>query len=111
MGYLRHECMVVSSWYAEDVAAAHVAASAIFNEAGYGGLVSGVQQHIANAGAAFFIAPDGSKEGWTPSDDCAAARAKFIEYLEQSAVDWALVLLGGDDGEYRVLQSPGVAHG
>lgn len=67
MGYIRNETIVVSGWEAERVLRAHAAASAIFDERGMGRLVSGLTQHITNGGAAFFIAPDGSKEGWEAS--------------------------------------------
>lgn len=105
MGYLRHEAMIVSDWHAEDVYKAHEAASVIFNAIGMGSMVGGVVRHAINGGAAFFIAPDGSKEGWGHSDDGDKARKELIACLKDLSVDWVLVLLGGDDGEYRVLQS------
>ena len=106
MGYFRHECMVVSSERREDVQKAHEAASAIFNDAGMGSLVTGVVLHAINGGAAFMVAPDGSKEGWARSDAAARARSDLIQVLATMPINWALILLGGDDGEYRVLQSP-----
>lgn len=109
MGYIRNHAIVVSSWNDEDVLRAHRIALNIFNEHKMGGLVSGVVQHIANGGAAFFISPDGSKEGWEPSDRGNEARSEFIKILESKEfpfVDWALLLLGGDDGEYAVINSP-----
>lgn len=108
MGYLRHECMVVSSDDAEKTLRVHAAACQFFDDAGMGLLVGGLTQHVTNGGAAFFISPDGSKEGWQPSDMAATARADFIAWLRSGDapfVDWALILLGGDDGEYRVLQA------
>lgn len=109
MGYLRHECMVVSGWDHAGVMRVHSTALSIFNPIGMGSLVSPVTQHIVNGGAAFMIAPDGSKEGWVPSDKAADARDEFIAHLRSQTedfVEWALILIGGDDGEYRVLQSP-----
>jgi hypothetical protein len=111
MGYLRHECIVVSGWDSDRVAKAHAAACGIFNERSMGSLVGGLIQHIANGGAAFMISPDGSKEGWESSDRGAAARAEYIQWLESPRasdlhLDWALILIGGDDGEYRVMKSP-----
>src|SRR5882724_11686077 len=102
MGYLRHECIVVSGEIAEEVLKAHAAAVAIFNSRGMGSLVSGLTQHAVNGGAAFLIAPDGSKEGWGASDTGTSARDEFIKFLNEGmSFDWALVLIGGDDGEYR----------
>jgi hypothetical protein len=111
MGYLRHECIVVSSWDVDRVSKAHAAACGTFNECGMGSLVGGIIQHVVNGGASFLIAPDGSKEGWEPSDRGAAARTEYIKWLESPQasdlyLDWALILIGGDDGEYRVMKSP-----
>lgn len=111
MGYLRHECIVVSGWDTDRVCGAHAAAGAIFNAHGMGSLVGGLTRHAINGGAAFMIAPDGSKEGWAESDTGDKARAEFIAYLKSEAaqelyLDWALLLVGGDDGEYRVLDHP-----
>ncbi len=109
MGHIRNECIVVSGWSAERVLKAHEAATSIFNPRGMGGLVGGLTQHAINGGAAFLIAPDGSKEGWADSDKGETARNEFIEFLREEKslyLEWALILIGGDDGEYRVLQSP-----
>jgi hypothetical protein len=109
MGYLRHECLIVSSDDADAVLRVQTAACSIFDEQGMGRLVGGLTQHLTNGGAAFLISPDGSKEGWGQSNDAEAARNELIEWLrsgEAPFVNWALVLIGGDDGEYRVLQSP-----
>jgi hypothetical protein len=111
MGYIRNETMVVSGWDAARVLRAHGAASAIFDSHKIGRLVSGLVQHLTNGGAAFFISPDGSKEGWHDSDLGDAARKEFIAWLRTDEarklyLDWALIVLGGDDGEFTVTQSP-----
>lgn len=108
MGYLRHECIVVNGDMSADVLKAHECASAIFNRHGIGGLVGGLTHHAINGGAAFLIAPDGSKEGWTESENGQKARDRFMEFLRSDhvCVNWALILIGGDDGEYSILQSP-----
>lgn len=110
MGYIRNETIVVSGWDDARVLRAHSAAAAIFDSHRIGRLVSGLTQHITNGGAAFFIAPDGSKEGWHDSDVAEAARKEFIGWLKTDEarklyLDWALIILGGDDGEFSVLQS------
>lgn len=114
MGYIRNETMVVSGWDAARVLRAHSAASAIFDSHQNGRLVSGLTQHMSNGGAAFFIAPDGSKEGWNTSDVAATSRAEFIEWLKSDEskelyLDWALIVLGGDDHEFVVTQSAATA--
>lgn len=110
MGYLRHEAVIVSGWNAEHVLQAHAAASSIFNQEGMGALVGGLTHHAINGGAAFLISPDGSKEGWEQSEVGKQLRQEFIAYLKGTLardlwLDWCLVLVGGDDGEYRVLDS------
>ena len=111
MGYIRNQAMIVSGWSAKHVLRAHSAAISVFDEHGLCRLVSGLTQHAANGGAAFFISPDGSKEGWEPSNNGDKARAQFIEWLRGKEacdlyLDWCEILLGGDDGEYCVSQSP-----
>ena len=110
MGYIRNEAMVVSGWDNARVLRAHSAASAIFDSHKIGRLVSGLVQHVTNGGAAFFISPDGSKEGWHDSDLGEAARKEFVSWLKTSEaqklyLDWALIVLGGDDGEFSVSES------
>lgn len=107
MGYLRHEAIIVNDWDSKAVLTAHAAATTIFNERGMGGLVSGLVHHAINRGASFFIAPDGSKEGWAESKNGDEARAEFMALLPKFKVEWAHVLVGGDDGEYAVLKSAG----
>ncbi len=106
MGYLRHECLVISGEDFTEVARVHVIACQFFNEVGAGSLVGGVIQAVMNGGGAFMVAPDGSKEGWELSDDVSAARVKLIDELRHAAVDWVHLLIGGDDGKYSVLASP-----
>lgn len=112
MGYLRHECLVVSHWDDRRVGRAHDAALRIFGDLSddmgtqFARLVSPLIRHAVNGGAAFFVAPDGSKEGWEPSNLAEEARAALIAELRKLKVDWALILLGGDDERFEVLQSP-----
>lgn len=111
MGHIINQTIVVSGWDAERVLKAHAAASGIMDSLGVGRLVSGLVQHAINGGAAFFIAPDGSKEGWECSTKAKAARAEFIEWMEKKEnqslyLDWALIELGGDDHEFAVRASP-----
>lgn len=110
MGYLKNEAILVSGWDDKRVKEAHESATAIFDSKGMGGLVGGIVPHAVNGGAAFLIAPDGSKEGWEQSDVGDALRQEFIAYLRGEGrdlyLDWCLILIGGDSDEYRVLDSP-----
>lgn len=53
----------------------------------------------------FFIAPDGSKEGWDTSDNAEAGRAAFLDWLATEARCYATALVarfGGDDPDVSV---------
>jgi hypothetical protein len=105
MGYFRNECMVISG-ESDPIVLAHKEAVTCFTEAKMPELVSAIIPHAINGGAAFFIAPDGSKEGFPYSNEAAKAREQLISKLRSMpSLEWALILLGGDDGEYRVLQA------
>lgn len=111
MGYIRNKCIVVSGWDAKRVSKARDRALIFYAEHNVEDLVGELIPHAINGGAAFLIAPDGSKEGWATSDQGDAAETEFIAFLKGKGgrelyLEWAHVLIGGDDGEYRVLDSP-----
>ena len=104
MGYLKHHAIVVSSWRKTEMYAAHEKANDIFGKVSSFGypsaevLVSDMMTGIANEQYTFFIAPDGSKEGWEPSNDCDDAREEFLNWLRDSQlfVDYVQISFGGD---------------
>ena len=103
MGYMRHHAIVVSSWQSESVLAAREKASTIFR------WVSPISPEATNGHAAFFVPPDGSKEGWQESDEGDGRREQFLDWLEEQYalgfyLDWAEVQFGDDEGESRVLR-------
>jgi hypothetical protein len=108
MGYIKNECLVVSGWDGKAVSKARDKAIAVYRDHAMEDLVGDLVPHAINGGAAFLIAPDGSKEGWEHSDKANAARDEFISILkaDRSYLEWCHLLIGGDDGEYRVLNSP-----
>ncbi len=109
MGHIINQCIVVSGFDIKRVRKAHKKAVAIFATSDLVALVGKIIPHAINGGAAFLIAPDGSKEGWDHSERGKAARADFITYLEGTPdlyLNWALIELGGDDGHYQVRRSP-----
>jgi hypothetical protein len=71
-------------------------------------LVSAITPSLYNGWASFFIAPDGSKEGWEPSIAVDEMRDKFIEYLirlrvtDEVWVHWVEALFGCDADEAKV---------
>jgi hypothetical protein len=107
MGYMQHHAILVTTWDDTDngVAAAHREAERCMP-----GLVSPIITGWVNGYSSFFIAPDGSKEGWEDSDKGDAGRADFIRWIRSQDYDdgsnrftWALVQFGDDDEDNRLL--------
>lgn len=101
MGYMRHHAIVVSSEDEEALQKAHDLATQIFR------WVSPISPPVTNNNRAFFIPPDGSKEGWQESDDGDARREKFTQGLAASFVDWVEVQYGDENGWNRALKASG----
>ena len=86
MGYIKHHAiMVVGAGYPEaqkmlrDI---HAKAIELFDS-----LVTPIIQGKVNNYETFFIAPDGSKEGWDMSDDYDQRRGELVEYINSLAYD------------------------
>lgn len=97
MGYMRHHAIVVSGDL-RPIEAARVEAEAL------GCVVSPVVVSPYNGYCSFFVAPDGSKEGWGESDTGDQQRAAMVTLLRtrfghdgDELLDWAEVSFGGDD--------------
>lgn len=107
MGYMRHHAVLVTSWDTEKLDAAHSTAESLVP-----GLVSPIVKGRVNTEESFFIAPDGSKEGWDTSNEGDEQRAAFIAWLREqewgdgsSPFAWALVQYGDDEGDQKVLEA------
>jgi hypothetical protein len=103
MGYIRHDAIVVTGEDYESRAymtEAHAKAQGVF--AGSNVYVSGLTPVAVNGSQSFLIAPDGSKEGWSNSDEGDERRAAYIEWLlaNDTLVDWVAVNFGGDDADH-----------
>jgi hypothetical protein len=73
-------------------------------------LISPVLASPYNDVRSFFIAPDGSGEGWDASDEGDSLRDQFVAWLESvrygdqsTPLDWIEVQYGDGDGENLVL--------
>lgn len=101
MGYIRHHAIIVSSWSEEHIYAAHEEASKLFS------WVSEVSQSQINGYRAFFIPPDGSKEGWAVSNEGNIRRRDFTKWLadSESYCDWIEVQFGDDNHEDAIIRS------
>lgn len=103
MGYIRHHAIVVTS-HGDHAFNAHRKAVLIF-----GHLVSNIIDSEFNGYMSFFIAPDGSKEGWSDSDDYDSKRNEFISWIKSNvyedgsnSISYAMLYYGDDNGEAKI---------
>ncbi len=99
MGYIRHHAIVVVGWDGARVAKAHEKAVSLEMQAS-----EVITSHV-NAYHSFFVAPDGSKEGWEDSEEGDRRRAEFIAWLKTEPdiwLDWAEVELDSDGDAARI---------
>lgn len=101
MGYMCHHTIIVTTYRQTYILSAHNAAKELF-----GVLVSGIVESVMNGYYSFFIAPDGSKEGWDESDEYDKKRGQFIEWLDgfqfedgSSPFKWFEAQYGDDDDD------------
>jgi hypothetical protein len=105
MGYMRHHAICVTSWDGDRLAEAHQQARNLCGE-----LVSPIIPGNINGEHSFFVAPDGSKEGWSTSDEGDLNRAALIDFMRQERyaggyLDWVEVQYGDDERETRIIAS------
>lgn len=105
MGYMRAHSIVVESFDDKLIREAHKEAKGIFGEA-----CSCITSPQTNVRTAFFIAPDGSKEGWQESKDGDERRREFVDLLESmkhedgsSSISYIEVMFGDDEGEAEII--------
>lgn len=96
MGYHIHHTIIVTCWQAKMMEKSHAKAKEIFGE-----LCSEMVFSGSNGYMSFFIAPDGSKEGWQTSIEFDDKRDEYKKWLraENSYVNWVEVSFGGDEPE------------
>lgn len=106
MGYMRHHAIVVSSYNKQTLEKAHKQAIEHF-----GPLVSTVIPSLINTYVSFFIAPDGSKEGWDESDSYDTKRSAFTEWLNRqrfsdgsTSLRWVEVQYGDDEYVTKIIR-------
>ncbi len=116
MGYMRHHAIVVTSWKQELLEQAHAKATELGQrnpEVPPKRLwqVSEITPESTNCYRSFLVAPDGSKEGWDTSDAADAARAEFVQWLDEqryedrsTALDWVVVQFGDENRETRIIR-------
>jgi hypothetical protein len=81
MGWIRHHGIVVTSRKAELLKEAHAMACTTF------ATVTSIVASPINGYATFFIAPDGSKEGWADSELGDKKRDAFVKWMDAQAYE------------------------
>lgn len=106
MGYIRHHAIVVTSWDEKKTKIVHKQAVKVF-----GNLVSKIIPSLTNGYLTFFIAPDGSKEGWDESNNRDEHRKEFIEFLNTQAYEdgsnqfrYAELYYGDDNKQSEIVK-------
>ena len=93
----------------EELAEAHKKAKEVWEEkcGSSENLISDIIGPVTNFQHSFFIAPDGSKEGWPDSNAADEARDSFISYLNKSrpkfSLSWVEVMFGDDSGYSEIV--------
>jgi hypothetical protein len=112
MGYMRHHAIVVTSW--DEQLLDQVRDQIVALDEADLALTSSIVDGPSNGFQSFFIAPDGSKEGWPESDagdrfrDAAVEVLRSVAYSDgSSSVDWCEVQFGDDNDDNRVVRSSG----
>jgi len=99
MGYTTHHSIVVT--------AGETYIKELHEEARHicGHLVSGIVNSKMNGHHSFFVATDGSKEGWPDSAEGDSRREELKKYLrtQRRSCDWVEVVFGGDGGEADIV--------
>jgi hypothetical protein len=109
---MKHNAIVVTDWDKNQLTQAHEKAKEIFNAAKFGfksgsSLVSEVITSVVNSQLSFFIAPDGSKEGWADSETGDKARKEFLDWLlkNDNYCDYIEICFGGDDDNNYIIRT------
>ena len=118
MGYMVHHMIVVTSYDEQLIKKAWNRACDIFclakHPLGGADQVTDIMMSPVNHYYTFFVPPDGSKEGWSDSEDANARREEFISWLNaqrfedgSTSLKWAEVQYGDDSRDNRMLRHDG----
>lgn len=105
MGRIKHDAIVLTGQTAL-IAPVHSMAVAHFDGSAVN--VSNITEYGINDTSSFLIAPDGSKEGWPPSDEGDRLRESFVGWLqvEGPLINWIEVRFGGDEPDMAWVRLP-----
>ena len=112
MGYIKHNTIIVISCDDEELKKTRDKAIKIFKKSfkedvpNGDRLVSEIINSISNGYSSFFICPDGSKEGWSTSQNGYTARELFCDWLDKKdTCDYIEICFGGDDNHESIIRS------
>lgn len=98
MGYIRHHAIIVTGGdWQKEFEPTYKEAEKLFKQ------ISPIIESPINGYRSFFVAPDGSKEGWVASDKGDADRDKFKEILRKSHLDWVEIQYGDDERITKII--------
>ena len=102
MGTMKHHAIAVTDVEAERIRQAHGRALSLFSD----NQVSSILKSRCGGYLSFFVAPDGSKEGWTGSNSGDAERDMFITWLQKHSCpySWAEIQYAADCEPSRVTR-------
>lgn len=110
MGTIKHHSIIVTGFDKIQINIVRTKAIELFTIENYdisdhSNLVSNILFGM-NGYMSFFIAPDGSKEGWSDSDFCDNVRAEFIKWMDDNqkdiCCDYIEIKFGGDDNYSKI---------
>lgn len=110
MSYVKHNAIIVTGW-GQHILNAREKAIEIFDiefpDLKGSRLVSEIITGLSNGMQSFFIAPDGSKEGWETSEKSDVAREKFLNWIDttKNYCEYIEVRFGGDDDFCNIIKS------
>lgn len=98
MGYIRHHAMIITDCDLERIRDIHRFATLCSLNP------TSIMDSTVNGYRTFFIPPDGSKEGWEPSNEGDEERKRFKQFIRKRHpyCDWTEISYGGDDGHSQV---------
>lgn len=111
MGWITHHAIIVTGSYNHKKHIVPARAEAIKAFKATACVVSPITPKAINDTRSFFVAPDGSKEGWEESDLANVARERFIQWLDKhryedgsSSLRWVEVQYGDEGYDTRICR-------
>ena len=101
MGYINHHAIVCTAWDKKSILSLHEKAKEIFGQQ-----VSELIRSPINGYVSFFVAPDGSKEGWEESDIGNKRREDFLKWCteDNGFYDAVEIYYGGDEPDLNGIK-------